>query len=82
MSPSTPTIPTTPLSSMFSQAILENGYDHLRDRSPNGGYMNYGVQFSELEPTYLQVRGWDQQTMLFVTHALCQGCKACLLVGH
>ena len=52
-------IPTIPLSSVFPQAILENGYDHLRDRSPNGGYMNYGTQFSEMEPTYMQVQGWD-----------------------
>ena len=32
--------------------------------------MNYGTQFSEMEPTYMQVWGWDPQTMLFVTHAL------------
>ena len=71
MSPSsTPVLPTAPLSSVFPQAVLENGYDHLRDCSLNGGYMNYGVQFSEMEPTYLLVRGWDRQMMLFVTHTL------------
>ena len=63
-------IPAAPLSSIFPQVVLENGYDHLRDQSPNGGYMNYGVQLEGVEPTYLQVWGWDRQMMLFVTHTL------------
>ena len=71
MSPSaTPMIPTASPASVFPQAVLENGYDHLRDQSPNGGYMNYGVQVEDMEPTYFPVRGWDRQTMLFVTHTL------------
>ena len=60
MSPSTtPIIPSAPLSSVFSQAVLENGYDHLRDHASDGGYMGYGVCFSGLEPTYNQVQSWD-----------------------
>ena len=71
MSPSaTPMIPTASPASVFPQAVLENGYDHLRDHSSNGGYMNYGVRVEDMEPTYFPVRGWDQQTMLFVTHTL------------
>ena len=60
MSPSTtPVIPSAPLPSIFTQATLENGYDHLRDHASDGGYMGYGVRFSGLEPTYMQVRSWD-----------------------
>ena len=71
MSPSaTPVIPSAATASVFSQAVLENGFDHLRDRSPQGGYMNYGVRVGDMEPTYFPVRGWDRQTMLFVTHTL------------
>ena len=71
MSPSaTPMIPAASPSTVFPQAVLENGYDHLRDHSLNGGYMNYGVQVEDVEPTYFPVQGWDQQTMLFVTHTL------------
>ena len=55
----TPRIPTGPLSAVFPQAVLENGYDHLRDHFLNDGYMYYGSQVSELEPTYAQVRDWD-----------------------
>ena len=36
-------IPAASPSSVFPQAVLENSYDHLRDQSLNGGYMNYGV---------------------------------------
>ena len=56
MSPST--TPIIPSVLVFPQAVLENGYDHLRDHSPNGGYMNYGVQVEGTEPTYFPVRGW------------------------
>ena len=52
-------IPTASPSSVFPQSVLENGYDHLRDHSLNGGYMNYGVQIEGMEPTYLPVWGWD-----------------------
>ena len=69
-STSTHMIPAASPLSLFPQTVLENGYDHLRDRSVNGGYMNYGVQVSEVEPTYFPVRGWDRQAMLFVTHTL------------
>ena len=47
------------------QAILENSYNHLRDMSSNGGYMNYGSQVSDFKPTYVQVRGWDQNICCF-----------------
>ena len=69
-SSATPMIPAASPSSVFPQTVLENSYDQLRDHSPNGGYMNYGVRVSEMEPTYFPVWGWDQQTMLFVTHTL------------
>ena len=60
MSPSTtPIIPSAPLSSVFPQAVLESSYDHLRDWSSAGGYMNYGSQVSGLVPTCAQVRSWD-----------------------
>ena len=39
--------------------VLENRYDHLRDLTHNGGYINYGTQLTEFEPTYMQVWGWD-----------------------
>ena len=57
-----------PVSPVFTEAILANGYDHIRDSTPNE-YMVHGTWFSELGPTYMQVWGWDQ-TMLFVTNAL------------
>ena len=70
MSPSaTPMIPTAPLSSVYPQAVLENSYDHLRDQSINGGYMNYGSQVSNFEPTYARY-GAGIETMLFCTHTL------------
>ena len=31
--------------------------------------MNYGTQFSELEPTYMQVRDWDRNGVV-LTHVL------------
>ena len=55
-SSATPMIPAASPASVFPQTVLENSYNHLRDRSPNGGYMNYGVQVSETEPTYFPVR--------------------------
>ena len=60
MSPSsTPIIPSAPFSSLSSQATLENGFDHLRDWSSDGGYMRYGSQVLDSGITYAQVRGWD-----------------------
>ena len=64
-SSTTPRVPTVPLSSVFPQTILENGYDHLRDRVLNTGYMYYGSQVSDFEPTYSQVRGWDRNGVCF-----------------
>ena len=70
MSPSTtPIIPSAPLSSLFSQATLEGGFDHLRDWSSDGGYMRYGSQVSDTGITYAQVWGWDQNDVVS-THAL------------
>ena len=70
MSPSTtPIIPSAPLSSVFSQATLENGFDHLRDWSSDGGYMRYGSQVSDTGITYAQVQGWDRNGVVS-THAL------------
>ena len=63
MSPST--TPVIPSASVFSQTVLENGYDHLRDHASDGGYMGYGVRFSGLELTYNQVRGWDRNGLCF-----------------
>ena len=70
MSPSTtPILPSAPLSSIFSQATLENGFDHLRDWSSDGGYMRYRSQVSDTGITYAQVRGWDRNDVV-LTHAL------------
>ena len=70
MSPSTtPIIPSVPFSSLSSQATLENGFDHLRDWSSDGGYMRYGSQVSDTSITYAQVRGWDRNDVVS-THAL------------
>ena len=60
----TPRIPTIPLSSVFPQAVLENGYDHLRDQFLNNGYMYYGSQVSGFEPTYSQVWGCDRNSVV------------------
>ena len=70
MSPSTtPIIPSAPLFSGFSQATLENGFDHLRDWSSDGVYMRYGSQVSDTGITYAQVWGWDRNDVVS-THAL------------
>ena len=70
MSPSTtPIIPSAPFSSLSSQATLENGFDHLRDWSSDGGYMRYGSQVSDTVITYAQVRGWDRNNVVS-THTL------------
>ena len=70
MSPSTtPIIPSAPLSSVFGQSTLEDGLDHLRDWSSDGGYMHYRSQVSDTGITYAQVRGWDRNDVVS-THAL------------
>ena len=70
MSPSTtPIIPAAPFSSLSDQATLENGFDHLRDWSSDGGYMRYGSQVADTGITYAQVRGWDRNGVV-LTHAL------------
>ena len=58
----------SPIPSVVDEAVFNEGFDHVRDQTPNG-YVAYGTRFSESEPTYMQVQGWDQ-TMLFVTNAL------------
>ena len=70
MSPSsTPIIPVAPFSSLSDQSTLENGFDHLRDWSSDGGYMRYGSQVDGTGITYAKVRGWDQNGVVS-THAL------------
>ena len=46
----------SPIPSIFNEAILNEGFDHVRDQTPNG-YMANGTWFSESEPTYMQVWG-------------------------
>ena len=70
MSPSTtPIIPVASFSSLSDQSTLENGFDHLRDWSSDGGYMRYGSQVDNTGITYAKVRGWDRNGVVS-THAL------------
>ena len=68
-SSSTPIIPVASFSSLSDQATLENGFDHLRDWSSDGGYMRYGSQVDDASITYSKVRGWDRNDVVS-THAL------------
>ena len=48
----------SPIPLVSDEAVLNEGFDHVRDWTPTG-YMAYRTQFSESEPTYMQVWGWD-----------------------
>ena len=70
MSPSTtPIIPAAPFSSLSDPVTLENGFNHLRDWSSDGGCMRYGSQVADTGITYAQVRGWDRNDVVS-THTL------------
>ena len=68
--PTTPIIPSAPFSSLSSQTTLENGFDHLRDWSSDGGYMRYGSQVSDTGITYAQVWGWDRNDVVSISRSV------------